>query len=390
MAGLTRDRVTWLVYSYMSVYGYFLYGFGPTVPLIGSDLDVSRAVAGLHGTALAVGAVLAGLAGPTIVRRVGRGTALRGGLLGLAVGLVGYLVGDSAFVTLAGTLVAGTGGSLVVNSHSAVLSHQHPTAGPAAITEANALAAGFGLIAPAVIGLTAAVGLGWRAGLLVAGVAALAVAGGTARIVVPAGPPVLRGGRRGGTPLPAPFRPALSVLVLCIAAEFSLTFWSSELIRDRTGAGSAVATAAISALVLGMTCGRAAGGRLAVARGVDPLLAASLIVTMLGFTVLWLSTTLWLSVAGLLVVGLGLSVQFPLAISRLLAAAGGHPDRATAKASIGAGIAIGTAPFLLGLLADRFGVHQAFLLVPLLLAAAAALLRFSATAAVADRPDPDR
>lgn len=374
VAGLARDRVTWLVYSYLGVYGYFQYGFGPTVPLLGADLGVSRAVAGLHGTALAMGAVLAGLVLPTIVRRLGRGAALRLGLAGLAVGLTGYLAGHSVWLTLAGTLVAGTFGSLVVSTHSAVLAHHHEGSGPAAINEANAIAAGSGLVAPALIGTTAAIGLGWRAGLLLAAIAGAVVLAATARTAVPVGPPIPRSRRDGGR-LPAPFWPALAVLVLCIGTEFSLVFWASDLLRERAGASAAVATGSIAALVLGMTVGRVAGGRLALVHPVESLLGASLTVAALGFAVFWLSTLIWLSVLGLLVLGLGISVQFPLSISRVLAASGGHPDRATARASIGAGVAIGTVPFLLGLLADQFGTQRAFLLVPILLAAAAAFLR---------------
>jgi len=383
VATLSRDGVTWLVYSCMSVYGYFVYGFGPTVPLIGADLDVSRAVAGLHGTALAVGAVLAGLIGPALVGRFGRGTTLRVGLAGLAIGLTGYLHGTSIAMSLTGAAIAGTFGSMVVNTHSAVLSHQYGSAGPAAISEANALAAGFGLLAPVVIGAAAAAGLGWRAGLLLACVAAVVVLAATVRIGVPAGPvpPALDTSRR--DTLPAAFWPALAVLVLCIGTEFSLTFWSSELLRERTGTGTAVATGSVAALVAGMTVGRIVGGKVALVHDADRLLSASFGLALIGFTLLWTSTTLWLSVTGLGIVGLGLAVQFPLSIARVIAASGGRPDLATARASIGAGIAIGTAPFLLGYLADLVGTHRAFLLVPALLALAALALRVS-------RPAPHR
>ena len=55
---LVRDRLTWLTYGQLAVYGYFIYGFGPVVPLLRDEQQTSRAVASLHGTALAVGAVL--------------------------------------------------------------------------------------------------------------------------------------------------------------------------------------------------------------------------------------------------------------------------------------------------------------------------------------------
>jgi hypothetical protein len=57
---LVRDRTTWLIYAQLGIYGYFLYGFGPVVPLLRDEEHTSRAVASLHSAALAVGAVVGG------------------------------------------------------------------------------------------------------------------------------------------------------------------------------------------------------------------------------------------------------------------------------------------------------------------------------------------
>ncbi len=91
MAQLRRDRLTWLVYLQLGVYGYFLYGFGPTVPLLREEQDISRTLSGLHGTALAVGALVAGTTTAAIVRRWGRATALWGGLAIVCLGAVAYV-----------------------------------------------------------------------------------------------------------------------------------------------------------------------------------------------------------------------------------------------------------------------------------------------------------
>jgi len=58
---LERDRLTWLTYLQLGCYGYFLYGFGPSLSLLRDEQGTSRAVAGLHGTALAVGSLCAAL-----------------------------------------------------------------------------------------------------------------------------------------------------------------------------------------------------------------------------------------------------------------------------------------------------------------------------------------
>lgn len=372
---LTRDRLTLLVYGHLAVYGYFLYGFGPTVSLAGTDLHISRAVAGLHGTALAAGAVLAGILGPRVVGRFGRGAALRGGLVGTAVGLTVYLLGTALPVTLAGALIAGSFGALLVNTHSVVLTQHHGAFAPAAISEANALATGLGILSPLIIGATVALGLGWRPGLALAVVAALVVLCLTAR--VPVGGPATSspGDGRERTRLPLAFWLTVVVLVLCIGAEFSLTFWASELIRERTGAGVAASTGSVTALLVGMTVGRSAGAALTRRREVDWLLGRAVLLSGAGFVVFWVSTAFWLSIIGLALLGLGLSLQYPLAIGRVIAASDGRPDLATGRASIALGFAVGTAPFVLGLLADAIGTHRAFLLVPTLLAAAWGLIR---------------
>jgi fucose permease len=95
-------------------------------------------------------------------------------------------------------------------------------------------------------------------------------------------------------------------------------------------------------------------------------------VTLVGFAAFWASTAPMAALTGLVVVGLGIALQYPLGTVRAVAASGGRPDRAAGRLSVAAGLASGIAPFALGALADSIGTHAAFLLVPALLLAAAA------------------
>ncbi|MGI8691771.1 MAG: MFS transporter [Geodermatophilaceae bacterium] len=380
MATLVRDRVTWLIYSQLAVYGYFVYGFGPSVLLLRDDQQVSRTVSGLHGTALATGAVLAGLVGARLVRRWGRALVLRVGLSGLAVGVLVFSSATALPVTLVGALVAGTFGALMLNTDSAVLSDHHGDAGSAAISEANALAASTGLLAPLVIGGVAATSLGWRPGFALAAVLALVLLLASARVAVPrpaihhvdTGPVAAAGSGTRASRLPRRYWVAWAVLVLCISTEFSMTIWAADLLRQQAGLSAGAAAGSLSALIAGIAIGRVVGGRLALRRTPESLLAGSLGITAAGFLLFWSATTPWLALPGLLVMGLGIAVQFPLSVARAIAAAEGRPDQATARLSIGAGLAIGGAPFLLGFMADQFGTRRAFLIVPVLLVLAAA------------------
>jgi fucose permease len=165
---------------------------------------------------------------------------------------------------------------------------------------------------------------------------------------------------------------AWAVTLLCIGVEFCLTFWAADELRDRAGASSAAATAGITAIVGGMFAGRLLGGRLALRVPPGRLLLAAVAVTLAGFAGFWFSTAPVPAMAGLVVVGLGIALQYPLGTVRAVAASGGRPDRAAGRLTIAAGLASGIAPFALGALADSIGTHGAFLLVPALLLAAAA------------------
>jgi fucose permease len=370
-----RDRLTWSVYSYLAVWGWFLYSFGPSVPLIREEQGTSRAVAGLHGTALAVGAlVAAGLTVP-VTRRLGRRGALLLGCGVVVLGVALLVAGRWTPWTIAASAVVGTGGSLALNTTSAVLSAHHDEAGPAAISEANGVGAAVGVLAPVGLALSIAIGLTWRGSIALA--IPLALLAFTLLVRSPRHPALL-----GGPPpvaenagrLPLRFWPALGLLMCCVAVEFCTTYWTGDLLHQRAGVTPRVGAALVSVVIVGMAIGRALASRLTRLASVDRLLVATIGVAATGWLVMWLSTDVRVAAAGLLVTGLGLSLQFPLSISRLMAVSGGRLDAATGWASLGAGLASGVAPFALGALADAVGPHRGFLLVPVLLAAAVAML----------------
>jgi predicted MFS family arabinose efflux permease len=371
LAQLTRDRLTWLVYLQLGCYGYFLYGFGPAIPLLRVEQEVSRGVSGLHGTAMAIGALLTGVFFAKLTGRFGRGAAMWLGLAGTCAGAVLLTLSTALAVTLAGAFVAGFFGSIVVNGSSVILADHQGDGGPAAISEANATAAGIGLVAPLAIGLAVGVGLGWRLGLLLVLLLSAAVALAFRGVQPPDHRAVLAEAPLDGRRLPGRYWLAWLVLVLVIGTEFCMTIWSSDVLADRTGVSSGTAATAVTAVGLGMFFGRLVGGWLALRFDAAHLLLAALALAFAGFAVFWLSTAAWAAWIALVICGLGISLHFPLAVMRAIALSGGRRDLAAGRVSWAAGLAIGLGPFGLGALADAFGTHRAALLVPVLLAAAA-------------------
>ncbi|MFC5997877.1 MFS transporter [Quadrisphaera sp. GCM10027208] len=387
---LRRDGLTWTLYGWLGTWGWFVFGFSPAVPLLRAEQGTSRSVAALHGTMLALGAVLAGWFGVALTRRFGRRAVISGGALTLALGVLLLVSGGGLEVTLPGALLAGTGGSTALNATSPALADHHGPAGAAAISEANAGAALVGVLAPLALGASVAAGLGWRPAVGVA--AALGVAAFLAVRRLPPDPALDRPGPapdrpdqaldRSGPPAPPAGTPRLGlrfwslvgVLALGVGVEFSTTFWAGDLLQVRLGAAPGTAAAAVTGFVAGMAVGRLLAGRLALRFSPARLLLAGLLTAGAGWLVLWTAPTVPAAVVGLVVAGGGVALLFPLSVSLVMAASGGRPDLGSAAGSVGAGVAIGSAPFALGALADAVGPHQGFLLVPVLLLSAAALL----------------
>ncbi|MEV8630540.1 MFS transporter [Streptosporangium sp. NPDC051023] len=395
-ARLTRDRPTWLLYLQLGVFATYLYGLSAALPMLRIEQGVSQTVAGLHGTMMAIGGVTTGLALPWLIRRIGRRAATWTGLAGMNAGVLLVVLGDALPVTLLGYGLAGGMGAISLYTGMSVLSDHHGPAGPSAISEANAVGGTIGIGAPFFVSLAAQSALGWRAALLVTPLMTVLLALALGRVWIPAQNGSERDGsgqddsgredaeredaKAGTTPgsgdggdrlrLGWRFHLAGAVLFCCVALEFSFNLWAAKLVTDRTGLSAAVAATALTAFTAGLVIGRFGGARLALRVPASSLLLGALALTSAGWLVFWTSTTPVLSYAGLVLSGAGVSLHFPLALSRVLTAAGGRPGRAakaTAVASLYASAATGVGPFLLGALADAFGTQQAFLMVPVMI-----------------------
>ncbi|NUR62627.1 MAG: hypothetical protein HOV87_28815, partial [Catenulispora sp.] len=280
--------------------------------------------------------------------------------------------------------------------------------GPAAITEANAVAAFVGIAAPLAVGGAAAAGLGWRVALLsvapLSGLLYLLLG----RVREPQWPApdieqvvfeAAQGERElagcdmsGADPLAdtAPAGNSLRTLrrrfwlnqlagLCAVAIEFCLTLWCATLLQDRAGLSAGAAATGVTAVVAGMAVGRAVGGPLALRVPIDRLIHASFGVNLLGFAVFWLGSEPVSMFAGLGVAGLGLALQFPLISARGIELSGGQAELAGSVNMFSAGVAVGTAPFALGFLSDRVGIHTAYLLLPVFVAVAAVAVAASGT-----------
>lgn len=362
----------------LCTYTWFLYGIGPSLPLFRDELGVSSSVAGLHSLMLAGGVIVSGFAGVALVRRWARfGLARRAVLLvaaGIALFCAGSLLsGIELAITLPTMLVVGLAGGLALNVSTTVLQEHHGRFGPAVLTLANAAAAGVGLVTPLAVGAATALGLTWRAALILVlpfAAAAFVMIGRQRAVPAYAARPAGDGGFavRG---FPGAYWPAVLAVVCAVAIEFSLVTWTPDLLVERTGMSSGTASGMVAAVVGGMAVGRLVLAPLARRWSPMSLFLVGVVVMLAGWAVAWLSGSAALSVAGLLLLGIGLGGQYPLGAAMTITASGGHPDRAVAVLAVGVGLASGLGPFALATLSDTVGVQLAFLVIPVLAAGAA-------------------
>ncbi|MDM7856445.1 MFS transporter [Cellulomonas alba] len=389
--GFERDRMTIAFYSCFVVWGWLLYSFNPSVPLLAEDLGISDAQAGLHGTAMAVGGIVAAFVTPRLVVRRGRRATLLLACGLVAVGIVALVSAPTLAWSLTAMLALALGGNAMISCAQVGLALRHGRTASAAITEANGVGSSLGLVGPIAVGACVAIGWGWRPAVLVT--AALAVTAAVLNRLVPVGGPMTpRAPRRPEhlvavppvVPVPmdadaivAPHEDTpgrhrfglpswcfLGGVVAAIAIENATTYWSTNLVREQTGAGAGIATATTAGLVAGMSLIRFVVGPLSLRVPPAALLSGAFGVAIVGWAIVWTAHETWVAIAGLFVAGLGYGAQYPLSIALLLETAPGASDAAQARATLAGGLAIGVAPFLLGALADAVGTHTAFVVVP--------------------------
>ncbi|HRD10063.1 MAG TPA: MFS transporter [Candidatus Nanopelagicaceae bacterium] len=360
-----RDQVFWLAALQTGVFGIFMGGFGPALPLLQADQGTSAAVAGLHGTAMGISSIIAGSINARVAHRFGRPQSVWLGLIIFNIGAMSFIVLPKAWQTIPAILIAGIGMSLTITNSLMNVSGHYKSHAPRAVSQANGVNSAFVLLGNFIIGVIAGSQFSWRLGLLVCLPFAIILYLTLGRQQRTEHIPDTEGHQTGSLPLK--YWLSWIGMMFCIAAEFAVAFWAAALFREKTDLSAALSTTLVLAFPCGMMIGRWFGTHIFPTMDIDDRLRAIIALQGGGFALFWFSTNPWLSFTALFIVGLGTSMQFALSSLRLLRFGREKPDLAIGKSSLSAGIAIGLSPLLLGLLADRFGIVQGFLLVPALI-----------------------
>lgn len=90
-----------------------------------------------------------------------------------------------------------------------------------------------------------------------------------------------------------------------------------------------------------------------------------MILVLVGFPFYWLRLNAVSAFAGLVFCGLGVSNFYPLSLSLTMGASGGQTSRASSYAVIGNGVAVFSAPLVLGWIADELDLSTALWSIPI-------------------------
>ena len=369
-----RQRATWLAYLLMAFYGYFLNIFGPITPFLKNELHLSYTVSSLHFSAFALGIIGVGLIGYTVIQRFGRWTSLWIGAFGMSLGALLLIAGRTPYVTIGAAFLMGLIGSLILAIVPSSLSDQHGDMRAVALTEANVIASLVSATAPVLVGWFALTVLGWRAALIVAVLAAVAMRIGFWKVDLPSAP-ISTDPDSTRQQLPTLYWIYWTALVIAVSVEFCMIFWSADYLETGLGMPKAGAAQAVSVFLAGMIIGRLVSSRLVQQFSTHQVITGSLIIAAVGFLIYWTAAAPIFGVVGLFITGLGVSCLYPLILSLALASARGSTDRASALSSLASGVAILFLPLILGRLADAVGIRAAYVVIIVLLVAAFVIIQ---------------
>lgn len=364
MSKIKLDAYFWTVCGQVTILNFFLGGFGPAQPLLREEQGTSLTVAGLHGTAMGLAAIISSFIHPTLVHKVGRKNASWAGLAIFSLFLPFFTLGNSVYMTLAAVLFACTGFNFVIMSSVPLLSHHYPKHADVVVSQSNGINSAGYVFGTVIVGTLATWGISWRLGLMLALPAAFAI--------YFFGRNKIHDSHDHDAPkqsgkLSRGYWFAWLGFFASIASEFATAFWAASLISDRTGAKATISTICVAALGTGMGIGRWYLPVWLKNFNIDKRLELILYLQLAAFGVFWFSHNLQLSLISLLLVGIGISGQFSLSMLRMIKLSDGRPDLAMGRSSLAAGLAIATSPFLLAFTGDRIGISKAYLMVPVII-----------------------
>ena len=358
----TRDRYTWLAYFMLGYFAYIMAALGPLMPFLRAELNLSYTIAGLHVTVFALGMTIAGALTDRLAERFGRATVFWGGGLMMAVAAFLFINVPNEFVTISSSFFMGMFGSFLQIMIQSTLAERYGHLRSIALSEANFVASLSTALVPLAIGFGESSGIGWRVALWVG----IATWVGLRFVYRHDNPPATQtrsqttGAAPQARPMPRIFWIYWAVIFFSVAVEWCIGFWGADFLENGVGLERVAASTLMAVFLGAMTVGRLIGSRLTRRVEAKRLLTYAGGIVMLGFPLFWLAQVPILNIIGLFISGLGIANLYPLTVSITTSVDPERSNTASARSSMGAGLAVLIMPQILGAIADRVGISGAF------------------------------
>lgn len=367
-----RTRMIWQFYILAGLCSFVASSLGPMMPFLKGELNFNYTIMAYHFSAFALGVLISGAFGERVMAALGRKKAMWAGLAGVAVGVTTLLLGTTAVVTVSGIFLAGMCASIFGQVIDTVIAERLGEQRTIAITETNVVTSICATIAPAAIGIVVSTGMNWRAPL-----AMLIVFLGVSYMVlgrneIPEAEECEKSKTDSAGKLASAYWAYWCVILLGCASEWSIVFWSPDFLQNAARMPKPQAAAAVSAFFIAMMAGRILGSALARKLDIRVLLPGASVLSLIGFLIFWLAPNATSNVIGLFIAGLGVANMYPLTLSAALGVVPNQVGLAASRMNMATGMAGLCAPLILGGIADRFGIYQAYSVVAIMLTIAVA------------------
>ncbi|MEO1288557.1 MAG: MFS transporter, partial [Chloroflexota bacterium] len=284
---------------------------------------------------------------------------------GMAFGALLLMLAPTLIFTLSASFIMGLCGTILLVMIQSGLANAHGDARGTAITEANVTASIGSTVAPLAVGAFVVMALNWRLVMLIPIGLFLLMLISHRTLPFPSLEQSETKAKRGTFSFG--FWVSWLGLVLGVAAEWSIAFWTADFLITVLGQSAGIATASVAIFTASGIIGRLTASRLAQRFNDRHLLIGMLILALFGALIFRFSGSLILTWLGLAIMGFGVATVYPLGVSTLITYAPEQSNRASARASLGAAIAILVAPQVLGIVADITDIATASTMIPALI-----------------------
>lgn len=360
--GRAVDRETSLALAQLSSYCWLLYAIGPLTLLLRTEQNWSRAVAGFHATAMAVGFIVAGATTPRLRGKLGEVAIRKMCMVAVALAITGFASSQRAWMSLLSAFLGGLAGATLVNVLNPALIRRHGQRADSVLSLVNASGATVGSAAPVMIGAAAASRFGWRGLLYAVSIIALTTARGARPTTdVSSAIEPQESEAHGAQGSKKNFRAVSVALYGGLVVEFTTSVFAADVLSSQTGLSTGDAARFSSAFIIGFALSRWLATWLVRAYAPTRVMLTGYGFSICGLLLVGFTHESTIMTLGLFLAGLGIGPNYPLMVTMAIRCAVVDSYRASARIGFVSGIIIAIAPFGLGAMSDKIGLSLLFL-----------------------------